>query len=280
MFRCSRILQAGRRGTCRSTSCSLVLQSYDRRGRPKKSIHSVDAETDSPIMSSIGTNLLIEFFLAAMPAWAVHALRSFVDLCLVADFLPRSASSAAVHRSPFSFSRSSPASFNMLAQPMASSKMFPYVPKNQLKRTNRWPRVSRRGLAVWFDTTKSLFVLAGGASWFKVVNLWRDWLASRSFSTSNRGRLSHASSLDQSRSGLSCACLPAAACVRKLFQGSTPDEEGLFKVIFDFSAPPFRSQVIYAVQEKNTRRPRGRYESPHAWISNLTKDVCVLGARF
>ncbi|CAM9232981.1 unnamed protein product, partial [Scytosiphon promiscuus] len=32
-------------------------------------------------------------------------------------------------------------SFNMLAQQLASSKMFPYVPKNQLKRNNRWPRV-------------------------------------------------------------------------------------------------------------------------------------------
>ncbi|CAM9546383.1 unnamed protein product [Pylaiella littoralis] len=32
-------------------------------------------------------------------------------------------------------------SFNMLAQQMASSKMFPYVAKNQLKKNNRWPRV-------------------------------------------------------------------------------------------------------------------------------------------
>lgn len=35
-------------------------------------------------------------------------------------------------------------SFNMLAQPMASSKMFPYVPKNQLKKGNRAPRVRER----------------------------------------------------------------------------------------------------------------------------------------
>lgn len=35
-------------------------------------------------------------------------------------------------------------SFNMLAQPMASSKMFPYVPKNQLKKGNRGPRVCQR----------------------------------------------------------------------------------------------------------------------------------------
>eukprot|EP00903_Cladosiphon_okamuranus_P014269 g13253.t1 len=32
-------------------------------------------------------------------------------------------------------------SFNILAQQMASSKMFPYVPKNQLKKGNRAPRV-------------------------------------------------------------------------------------------------------------------------------------------
>ncbi|CAM9913441.1 unnamed protein product [Ectocarpus fasciculatus] len=32
-------------------------------------------------------------------------------------------------------------SFNMLAQQMANSKMFKYVPQNQLRKRNRWPRV-------------------------------------------------------------------------------------------------------------------------------------------
>lgn len=32
-------------------------------------------------------------------------------------------------------------SFNMLAQSMASSKMFTYVPKGQLRKNVRWPRV-------------------------------------------------------------------------------------------------------------------------------------------
>ena len=36
---------------------------------------------------------------------------------------------------------SSHGSFNMLAQPLANSTMFPYVPKNQLKKNNRGPRV-------------------------------------------------------------------------------------------------------------------------------------------
>lgn len=39
-------------------------------------------------------------------------------------------------------------SFNMLAQQMASSKMFPYVAKNQLKKNNRWPRVRVASTAV------------------------------------------------------------------------------------------------------------------------------------